>query len=98
MVSTIIECLVIPTHAQNGRAMTRDEEHYPCPDVFNPDRFLPEGAAAPLDPRRFIFGYNRRWVFPSFTLDYPTHDKFILLVLSVESARDWTISTRRRIS
>jgi|SRR5712671_5474164 len=44
--------------------MTRDEEMYPEPETFNPERFMnQEGTEAdPADPRDLIFGFGRRQV------------------------------------
>ena len=40
------------------RAMTHDEEIYPDPFTFNPNRHL--GDAAQPDPYKFVFGFGRR--------------------------------------
>ncbi|KAI0774783.1 cytochrome P450 [Trametes elegans] len=52
--------IVIP----NQWAMSRDPEHYPDPERFNPDRFLLEGQLNPniRDPESFVFGFGRRRV------------------------------------
>ncbi|KAG2341949.1 cytochrome P450 [Suillus weaverae] len=39
-------------------SMSRDEEMYPNPLEFRPERFL--GPSPQLDPRKFIFGFGRR--------------------------------------
>jgi cytochrome P450 len=39
-------------------AITRDEEMYPDPSEFRPERFL--GPSPQLDPHKFVFGFGRR--------------------------------------
>ncbi|KZT66768.1 cytochrome P450 [Daedalea quercina L-15889] len=46
----------------NVWAMSRDEEQFPGPERFDPERFVDttaEGAEA-RDPRKFVFGFGRR--------------------------------------
>jgi cytochrome P450 len=53
------------------RSMLRDEEVYPDPTVFNPDRFIKDGVMNKeiRDPRDIVFGFGRRFVqFCSFLL------------------------------
>lgn len=46
--------------------MSNDEETYHSPELFIPERFLPSEKAVdniPTDPRVFVFGVGRRFVF-----------------------------------
>ena len=47
------------------RSMTRDEEIYPDPESFKPERFIKSGALNKeiRDPRDIVFGFGRRCVF-----------------------------------
>jgi len=40
--------------------MTRDEERYPKPDEFIPERFLGQADDDELNPRNLVFGFGRR--------------------------------------
>jgi cytochrome P450 len=42
--------------------MTRDEQMYPEPELFNPERFMNEDGteADPADPMDLVFGFGRR--------------------------------------
>ncbi|KAF8995026.1 cytochrome P450 [Cyathus striatus] len=46
----------------NTWAMVHDENDYPDPYIFNPERFMKNGKINPdvRDPRTFIFGFGRR--------------------------------------
>jgi cytochrome P450 len=42
-------------------AITRDNEMYPNPEIFDPERFLPRpGVEAQADPSKWVFGFGRR--------------------------------------
>ena len=44
-----------------NRGMLHDEEEYPDPLEFRPERFLPEeGKKIPMDPSKIAFGFGRR--------------------------------------
>ncbi|KAH9846774.1 cytochrome P450 [Lenzites betulinus] len=57
-------CQTIPEKTwlmANVWAMLHDEDEYPDPDVFRPERFIPrDGRAVPRDPRTLVFGFGRR--------------------------------------
>jgi cytochrome P450 len=63
------------------RSMTRDEEAYPDPESFKPERFIKNGALNKdiRDPRNIIFGFGRRCISSKFHSIY--HLKLILLFL-----------------
>ena len=43
--------------------MAHDPQVYKDPWLFNPDRFLPkESQAVDIDPRKYVFGFGRRFV------------------------------------
>lgn len=48
-----------------GRAMLHDENVYPDPFTFNPDRFMNDGKnkTAERDPAHAAFGFGRRFVY-----------------------------------
>lgn len=39
--------------------MSRDPRNYKNPDAFDPERFL--GSEPELDPRKYVFGYGKRF-------------------------------------
>lgn len=44
------------------RGMLQDEEVYPDPTTFSPQRFEPVvGTVPPPDPRALVYGFGRRW-------------------------------------
>ena len=47
------------------RAMLRDENDYPDPESFKPERYLKNGLPdlSVRDPSTIVFGFGRRWVF-----------------------------------
>ncbi|KAH9847572.1 cytochrome P450 [Lenzites betulinus] len=51
----------------NQWAMSRDPEHYPDPERFDPERFLADGKPNPnvRDPSCYVFGFGRRQEPPS---------------------------------
>lgn len=46
-----------------SRAILRDEKLYLRPDMFDPERFMNEGQDPVKDPRNYIFGFGRRFVY-----------------------------------
>lgn len=52
-------------HSSVSRAMLRDEQLYPDPDAFRPERFLEKvdhHIERTRDPRNYVFGFGRRSV------------------------------------
>lgn len=43
-----------------NRAMVRDEERYPDPEEFRPERFLNEDGSVKRDERILAYGFGRR--------------------------------------
>ena len=54
----------IVDHILNGiqRAMMRDEEIYPDPDSFRPERFFNDDGTLNNDTAQYVFGFGRRYV------------------------------------
>lgn len=52
------------------RAMTRDEDMYPEPNVFRPDRFAHQdnATAEVTDPKNTVFGFGRRYVLAFYMM------------------------------
>jgi cytochrome P450 len=42
------------------RAMSHDENKYPSPDAFKPERFLREDGSLTIDTMTLAFGWGRR--------------------------------------
>ena len=42
--------------------MLYDEEEYPDPESFKPERHLNDGTNGPRNPEDIIFGFGRRFV------------------------------------
>lgn len=58
-------CVERSTEYLNPRAMSRDSALYPDPEAFRPERFegLDADATSLLDPRKYVFGFGRRYGF-----------------------------------
>ncbi|EIW77985.1 cytochrome P450 [Coniophora puteana RWD-64-598 SS2] len=72
----VYEGMIIPKGTQliaNLWEMLHDEETYPDPHTFNPERFFGSGADGnpQLDPRTICFGFGRR-ICPGLHLAYPS--------------------------
>ena len=54
-----------PLAHSHPRAMLHDENDYPDPEIFKPERYLKNGLPDPTvrDPATIVFGFGRRWVF-----------------------------------
>ncbi|KAF8877182.1 cytochrome P450 [Infundibulicybe gibba] len=68
----------------NAWAMLHDENEYPQPFLFNPDRFIRDGKINPAvkDPRAFAFGFGRR-VCPARFMAYSSAWIAVASILSV---------------
>jgi len=84
------------------RAILYDEENYPEPSKFNPDRFLtPDGQLNPAvqDPLLAVFGFGRRFVerlfsmFTSLLYSFPTDKYPFLFVFRVCAGSNIAISS-----
>jgi len=58
----LIQLLMSFLLIDNFRAMLHDDEQYPNPSTFDPERFLKDGKLNPgiLDPSEVAFGFGRR--------------------------------------
>jgi len=61
------------------RAMTRNEDKYPKPDTFMPERFIDEHGNLNDDDMMLVFGFGRRSVSQSSSdlLPSHTHTKYL---------------------
>lgn len=50
----------MPELSRSHRAMTRNEEVYPEPEVFNPDRFLHPSSERAHEHVEAVWGFGRR--------------------------------------
>lgn len=73
------------------RAMSRDDQAYPEPDAFIPERFMKDGTYGSdvRDPETYQFGFGRRCVLVTVPRFSRTNDP------CQESARDGTSRTTR---
>jgi cytochrome P450 len=58
--------------------MLHDEEEYPDPESFKPERFINDDKNVSRNPADIIFGFGRRFVLVKITLIFPT--KIIILI------------------
>ncbi|RDX49720.1 cytochrome P450 [Lentinus brumalis] len=76
----------------NHWSILHDEKHYPDPDLFNPDRFLKDGALNPEvpNPEDAAFGFGRR-VCPGQHMAYDTMwiaIACVVVCLEIRKAKD----------